>query len=85
MGQQDSAERERIAELECKRDRLDTELEEARQDLSILAYVVSHDLTAPLRAIDGYSTVVREAYGPSWTRPAGSTWIICGTRPGAWL
>lgn len=64
MGQQDSAERERVAELERERDRLATELEEARQDLSVLAYVVSHDLTAPLRAIDGYSAVVREEYGP---------------------
>lgn len=64
MGQQDSEEQERIAALECERTRLAGELEEARQDLSVLAYVMSHDLTAPLRAIDGYSAVVKEECGP---------------------
>lgn len=63
MGQQDSAELEKFAELKRDRDRIASELEEARQDLSVLAYVVSHDLTAPLRAIDGYCSIVREDYG----------------------
>ncbi len=63
MIQRDSTERNRIAELECERDRLTAALEEARQDLSVLTYVVSHDLTAPLRAIDGYGAIVREEYG----------------------
>lgn len=63
MGQQNTDDQEKIAELECDRDRIAAELEEARQDLSVLAYVVSHDLTAPLRAIDGYCSIVREDCG----------------------
>jgi light-regulated signal transduction histidine kinase (bacteriophytochrome) len=47
-------------ELEIKR--LGTELERARKDLDGLAYAVSHDLRAPMRAVDGYSRILEEEY-----------------------
>lgn len=40
-------------------------LEETNQDLEDFAYTISHDLRAPLRAINGFAHMMTDDYGPS--------------------
>lgn len=52
------------AELEQRVQERTARLEEVNHELEAFAYTISHDLRAPLRALNGYARLLDEDYGP---------------------
>jgi PAS domain S-box-containing protein len=80
--------RERTAELARANEELEqrvrertAELEVANKELEAFSYSVSHDLRAPLRAIDGYSRIVLRDYATEM--PADAREYLDGVRRNA--
>lgn len=62
------------AELERRIQERTAQLQEANEELEAFGYTVSHDLRAPLRALDGYSSMILQADGDRLT-DTGRRWL----------
>lgn len=59
------AEREHRAELEQRVQERTRQLQDALQEIEGVSFTASHDLRAPLRAVDGYASIMINEYGDS--------------------
>jgi len=51
-----------LEEVQAQREQLEERVQERTAELESFTYSVSHDLRTPLRAIDGYTRILREEY-----------------------
>ena len=60
------------------------QLRAANQELEAFSYSISHDLHAPLRAINGYARILAEDYAARLDAEGRRVLGVIPTEPGAW-